>query len=330
MKTQKGSTKNLFNHLRKHHPAEYKQLRPDIQRCSSKGKVGQPSRSSQSTIQQMFTASTKYKRTDTQWLAITKDITIFLCETMTPISIVDKPSWLRLLKRLDRRYECPSRNHFTYNSIPSLYNELRELLQSEISESNAFSLTMDAWSSIKTEPFLVITVHFVNKEYSLISRVLQCVYMPEDHTGLNIAERVLEVLDEFHLPPSKIVSITTDAGTNMVSALQTLHLVRLTCFGHILHNAIGKAVKDQRITRVVGMCRRIVSIFSFSFKKSRTFKKVQQDLKLDDSKLKSDVATRWGSMFKMVKSVQDNQQAIQTFFSQGEFFYCIVVVIELN
>lgn len=323
VKLQKGNTKNMLNHLKRHHPQKYQQCRPLTKvtkpspSCSA---TTSTAGSKQQTLSGMFASKIKYGKTHGKQKTITRDIAIFLCETMTPIHIVDQPSFRRLLHRLDPRYDCPSRNHFSYKEIPTLYNEVRETLLQDLHQVQSFALTMDAWSSITTAPFLVITVHYVDDKFNLNSRCLQCVYVPEDHTGINIASRVEEVIEDFGLKKESIVSITTDSGSNMVVALRELHIIRLSCFGHVLHNAIGSAVKDARISRTLGMCRKIVSAFSFSFKKARAFKSIQEQLKIDQKKLKSDVATRWGSMFKMAESIQKNHKAIQQMFSQGILF----------
>ena len=39
------------------------------------------------------------------------------------------------------------------------------------------------WSSGKTEPYLALTVHFVNKEWVLQSHCLQTIFVPQDHTA---------------------------------------------------------------------------------------------------------------------------------------------------
>lgn len=308
----------MYNHLKSHHPESYEKVRPTTA-INQASKSNSQSQFQQRTITGMFAAGTKYKRSDDRYKAITKQIT-FLCETMTPIHIVNEPSWKKLLQSLDKRYECPERTFFTYTAIPALYNQVRERLQNELIEAQAYGLTMDAWSSITTEPFLVITIHFIDKQFNLKARVLQCVYVPEDHTGVNIAQRVTEVLEDFSLDKGRVVAVTTDSSSNMLVALRELEKIRLSCFGHVLHNAVGAAVKDKRITRAAAVCRKVVSSFRFSFKKSRAFTRIQASLKLEPKKLKSDVSTRWGSLYKMIESIHTNHKAIQELFSQGEFY----------
>ena len=105
--------------------------------------------------------------------------------------------------------------------------------------------------------------------------------MPEDHTADNIVVALTDVLDAWQLNSSRLVAITTDSGSNIVSACKKLDWVHLSCFGHNLHLAIKKATKDSRCTRAIAVCRKIVSAFSMSWKKRRNLTLEQIDLKLE-------------------------------------------------
>ena len=60
------------------------------------------------------------------------------------------------------------------------------------------------------------------------------------------------------------VCLTTDCGTNVMSAVRKLSWTHLLCFGHILQNAIAHATKDARTLRALAV---VVSTFSHSWKK---------------------------------------------------------------
>lgn len=87
---------------------------------------------------------------------------------------------------------------------------------------------------------------------------LCCVYIPEDDTGVNLCIRTEEVLLDYNLDKKLAQSITTDAGSNMVKCLEELGMRRMTCLGHVIHNAVTKAINIDSVKRVLGMCRKIV------------------------------------------------------------------------
>ena len=44
-------------------------------------------------------------------------------------------------------------------------------------------------------------------------------YLPQEHTGENIVDALLETLESWNLDPTKQTFITTDNGSNMISAV---------------------------------------------------------------------------------------------------------------
>ncbi len=69
-------------------------------------------------------------------------------------------------------------------------------------------------------------------------------------------------------------------------------------------------MRDTRIDRAVGVCKKIVSVFSHSWKKQRTLKDAQVELGLPPHKLVTESATRWGSRQKMIQRILEQEKAI--------------------
>jgi len=105
-------------------------------------------------------------------------------------------------------------------------------------------------------------------------------FLPADHTGTNIAEALTDDRQSWNLMEKEQVSITTYNSTNMISAAGALGWQRLACFGHCLKLAVTNALKDdQKVTRVLGVARKIVGAFSVSWKRQRDLLKVQVEKK---------------------------------------------------
>ena len=78
---------------------------------------------------------------------------------------VEKPGFLSMVKKLDPRYEVISRKYFSKTMLPSLYTETCERVTKELQEAEYYSVTTDVWSSTgKLEPYLAVTVQYINKE----------------------------------------------------------------------------------------------------------------------------------------------------------------------
>ena len=164
---------------------------------------------------------------------------------------------LKLITVFDPRYEIPSRNYFSRTGIPALYASTRDKVAQEIQAAKYFSATTDMWSSVGMKPYISFTAHFLDSNWKLQSRCLQTAFMPEDHTADNIVVALTDVLDAWQLNSSRLVAITTDSGSNIVSECKRLDWVRLSCLGHNLHLAIRKVTNDSWCTRAIAVCRKL-------------------------------------------------------------------------
>lgn len=153
---------------------------------------------------------------------------------------MEKTGFINLIKTLDPRYELPSRKYFSEVALPQLYNNTREKVSRELEELSFYSATADMWSSRTMQPYMSLTVHFINNAWDLRSISLQMSYFPDDHTGELVAKGLRDALDCWNLSENRLCCMTTDSGTNMIKALRVNGWPNLQCFGHKLHDAIGK------------------------------------------------------------------------------------------
>ncbi|KAI5627825.1 zinc finger BED domain-containing protein 1-like [Silurus asotus] len=70
------------------------------------------------------------------------------------------------------------------------------------------------------------------------------------------------------------------------------------------------AMKDSRIVRAVGLCKKLVAHFSHSWKQRRDLAVAQKELNLPEHQLKIECPTRWGSRHAMVQRILEQQAAI--------------------
>ena len=287
--TKGSNTSNLLAHLRTNHPVIHADLRRPT---ASKRKSAGPESGtgggamSQPTLAEAIAKSTTYARNSKKWQKLTNAVTHCIAKEMMPLYTVEKPAFRGMLKEFDSQYELPSRSYFSRTAIPTLYEETRSSVAAEVQEIEFFSATTDLWSSKTMQPYLSYTIHYVGSDWQMHSRCLQTSFCPEDHTGENLAAALRASLESWDLDEHNQTCITSDNGTNVICAAEKLSWTRLPCFGHVLHNAVGNATKnDNRISRAFGICRKIVCTFSHSWKKKRELTKVQADLNLPNHSL---------------------------------------------
>lgn len=69
-------------------------------------------------------------------------------------------------------------------------------------------------------------------------------------------------------------------------------------------------VKNEKTDRAIGLCRKAVSAFSYSWKKRRDMAELQAELGLPPHQLVTESPTRWGSRQKMIERFLEQEKAI--------------------
>ncbi|KAK0151906.1 Endoplasmic reticulum export factor CTAGE5 [Merluccius polli] len=223
---------------------------------------------------------------------------------MVPFQTVERRGFKAMIRAIDPRYEVPSRKYVTETEMPKLYAKLREKVEKELCDLKYFATTTDLWSSRTMEPFLSLTIHYITDDWNLGSRCFS------EHTAEEIAQGLKEALESWGFKEERQVCITTDNGSNVVKAASLNDWTRLQCFGHRLHLAIEKSVKDPRINRAVALCKKIVSSFSHSWKRRKALKKAQAEHNLPLHRLITETPTRWGSRQMMIQRVLGQEKAL--------------------
>ena len=164
---------------------------------------------------------------------------------MRPTSTVDNAGFKKMVNTLDKRYALPSRHHFSRVALPDLFNKCHAEVANEVAKAEYFAITTDLWSSGRTmEPYISLTIHYIDSDFCLNTKCLQTAFIPEDHTGQNIANGLREALAAWSLNEEKLICITSDNASNIKLAAELNGWIRLQCFGHRLHLAIGECDRE--------------------------------------------------------------------------------------
>lgn len=95
----------------------------------------------QPTIDSLFEKSKKYEATSKEAAVLNRAVAEFICLDQIPIYTVDRSGFKQLVKKLNSKYELPSRNFFMNNEISKLYTETRETIKAELEGSGFYAYT---------------------------------------------------------------------------------------------------------------------------------------------------------------------------------------------
>ena len=229
---------------------------------------------------------------------------------MLPFSLVDSIYFNDFIQKLNPKFKCPGRSTLK-KEIISEFNSKREYIMNFVKNiSGRCSITTDIWSSIKNQAFIGFTIHYITNEWKLKHFTLEVLQVTGSHTGNAIYEIIDKLLQDFNLK-EKILSITTDNGSNMVLACRLLKsdidntqtsasdFIHSRCICHILNLAVNAGLKKEedlikKLRKLVKCIRRTQSYLEelerLAIAGNQTFKHPSLDVK-----------TRWNSTFFMAE-----------------------------
>lgn len=309
-----GTTTNLGQHLKRKHNIEFEKTSSSSQSVKSATCTlsSQNKSSSQKKIEEVFQKMTKYSRSSDRHSLITKSIGVFLAMDMRPYSVVDDAGFQHMINTLDPRYNIPCRTHFSEKVIPSLYKEVKEMVETKIESAPFVALTTDSWTSRATQSYNTITAHVIDNDWNINSYVLETTIMTESHTSENISEYLTDAIARWNLKRAgKNPSLTTDNAANIVNAAKLCNLTHVGCFAHTINLASQKGLRVSQMDRLLGRVRRIVSFFHRSTSAAAVLRAKQALLSIPSHKLVNDVPTRWNSSYDMLERYLEQQTAIE-------------------
>ncbi|CAN6975906.1 unnamed protein product, partial [Brassica rapa subsp. trilocularis] len=194
------------------------------------------------------------------------------------------------------------------------YENERETLKRELASlPGRVSFTSDLWSSLKREGYMCLTAHYIDRNWRLNSKILTFCALPPPHTGMNVALKLLESVEEWGLE-KKMFSLTLDNATSndsMQDIVKTQVLLsndllcggeffHVRCAAHILNLIVQdglKVIKDS-----LHKVRESVKYVTASETREMTFAKCVDAAGIkENAGLIMDVQTRWNSTFYMLE-----------------------------
>ena len=178
-------------------------------------------------------------------------------------------------------------------------------------------LSADGWSAESADGYFAVAAHWKHDILKVLLRLLiYFEFFPKSHTAERVAEEIFKAM-EFYGIIGKVLTITTDNGSNMVAAIPKLNRLlethccqkgipfrpirHIRCFAHTLHLAVDKASQkmDGLVTKVKDLINRVKYVKPLREK----FEIVAKSLcNSGVPRVPSlGVRTRWNSTYKMLE-----------------------------
>lgn len=86
-----------------------------------------------------------------------------------------------LVNTLDKWYVIPLHNYFSMVALPVMYRKRRGEIESDLANVKYFATTTDLWSSRTMDPYMSLTVHYINENFAM-QLMLAKVFFPRKIT----------------------------------------------------------------------------------------------------------------------------------------------------
>ena len=270
-----GNTSNVKAHLKNNHKS-----------CILRAKATeaainfQHSKVKQSTYYiNIFHPKPTLQPSSKNWKELNDAVAYHICTDRLPIYTVEKKGFRSMIKTLHSWYELPSHVHFSGSVVLNLYASTKQKAAKQLAGVKFFAAATIMWSSIGLRLYMSYKLHYIDKKFTFQSLSLSTCLLPQDHTASILGDALSETLEEWNLHPAQQVCLTTNSGANKLAAARNLKWTCISCFGHNLHLPIMKATdKDGRCAQALGVARKIVSAFSYSWKRRRELTRAQISL----------------------------------------------------
>ena len=319
-----GNTSNLSYHLQREHPREHRELMAEHghgnsdKKAESSRDASHATKTKQLTLGGAIAKAAPYPRDSNKHKQLVEATADFVCHSLQPLSVVDEPSFRRLLEIAEPRFQLPHRTHFTEKVIPNKYREVRAIVEKQLGAVQNCAMTTDLWTSQhQHRSYISLTVHFVDSGFKTQSRCLQTLEVPQDHDASSLKDVLASLFQSWKIT-EKVCGATTDNGRNIVNAVGLLGIEHFPCVAHTLQLSIKNGLEVTRVQRVLGRCRKLVEHFRKSTKETFKLREKQEMLKLPQHQLTQECTTRWGSTLGMLQRIMEQQAAIAAVLIEGK------------
>ncbi|KAJ5544026.1 hypothetical protein N7494_005305 [Penicillium frequentans] len=146
----------------------------------------------------------------------------WVIQTRQPFTIVEHPAFKALIEATGASLPIKTADTLS-NRIKEEFHSHRAYVKDELKRSSrTLALSLDVWTSENQIPIMGIIGHWISPEFEKRDELLEFTEINGPHSGENLAEVVLKMLDELDIAP-KLLTITGDNAGNNGTLCDSLH-----------------------------------------------------------------------------------------------------------
>ena len=207
-----GNTSNITYQLERLHSSEFRKY---LKKTGKGGKSseedmvvdnGEYNQTEAQPEPKQLTLDAAYKRTapflqnSPRYCSLLRATSNFIFHTMQPLSLVDEPAFRNLLQVAEPRFQLPHRTHITMKVLPEAYSGVRTAVEKQLAMVSKCTITTDLWTSQHQQrSYMSLTVHFIADNFTLQSKCLQTLEVPQDHDAASLKDVLSSMFSDWKI-----------------------------------------------------------------------------------------------------------------------------------
>jgi hypothetical protein len=252
-------------------------------------------------------------------ISLTKKETIdeliinYIINKMAPLDTVDDLDFRKLINYFEPYYQFMSTKSLK-KKITDIYEERKLKLFETMKSLISVSIDFDCWTSLANDSYITVNCHGLTNDWKLFCFNLGTKHIEDSHTSENLKVLIEKILIEFDLKNKTLFGIHDNAN-NMILVSRLLGLEDIRCFAHTWDLAFKDSlISCHTIQSIISKCQKIVGHFNHSSSAQTYLEREQKRLNTESVSLKQNVETRWGSVYTMLDSINQNKLCIISYF----------------
>ena len=199
-------------------------------------------------------------------------------------------------------------------SAEELLQEVTAIIRNCRAEMEGVSFTTDIWTSATMESFISLTVHWIDKEWTLHRWTPFIRHFPDRHTGQLIKIKLDDMITSLGLDSPEIIKYVVN--DNAVCAIKlSPDLIQILCAIHTLQLSVGDTFKDAsvgptKMKNVLTKGKALAKLVNKSGPLMQELKAACAEVKISYTSLKNPNETRWHSEVTNLSSIIKLEKAL--------------------
>jgi hypothetical protein len=241
-----------------------------------------------------------------------------------PLGFGSSPAFVEYIKKFHTPTFTAVSRQTTSRDLKKMCKESLKQIKDDFTTCTfSVSLTSDIWSGRAKQDYISVVAHYVNEDWEILKRIIGFELIDVKHTGDNIAEAIIKVVENFGLT-NKIFAVTLDNASSNTSAMNTLgpvfgtyatsFLLHQRCACHII-NLIAKTVL-KNLKPHLKKLRIAISFMNSSNGRLSEYQTYCTAWGKPHHKFSLDMKIRWNSTYLMINSLLGDKDQFSSFVNQ--------------